>query len=243
MINQVYSATLILHEDLIFATREMGRIVETGQYIHNYALTYAFRYAKSPIRVTGKNASIQRPDEMVKKYKEDLALIKDVYVTPAKPLRIRLHFVSYSAREEITRTTRVREELSRKNIPEFGIWLAITPRSSFECFILAKRPLDQKELPPFIRLGKTATKTEVQYEECKFRKVKVEQKPLQVDFPLNPIDLPIEPLDYELEDMRPWPIYVRSSFDIEDALRIDRKEKKPVYLPLGLHYYAGENHA
>ncbi|MDI6903707.1 MAG: type I-D CRISPR-associated protein Cas5/Csc1 [Methanocellales archaeon] len=243
MIDRVYSATLILHEDLLFATREMGRVVETGQYIHNYALTYAFRYAKSPIRVTGKDASIQTPQEMVEKYKKDLAPIKDVYVTPAKPLKTYLLFVSYSAREEMIRTTREREALTRKNIPEFGVWLTVAPRSSFECFILAKKPLEERELLPYIRLGKTATKTEVCYEECEFREVKIKKPPLSVYFPLNPMDLPIEALDYELESMRPWPLYVRSSFDAERAIRIDRKGGEPVFLPLGLRYYAGKSHA
>lgn len=236
----MYSAILTLHEDLIFATREMGRVVGTGQYIHNYALTYAFHYARSPVRIVGKDASIQTPQEMINKYKKDLVSIKGIYVTPAKPLRIRLHFVSYSAREEMIRTIRVRESLIRKNIPEFGNWLAIAPCSSFECFILAEKPLERKRLLPYIRLGKTAAKTEVQYEECKFKKIKIKQKPLQVNFPLNPKDLLVKPVDYELENMRPWPLYIKSSFDIEEALRIERK-RGSVCLPLGLRYFVGES--
>jgi len=32
---------LMLHENLFYATREIGRLYETGRYLHNYGLTYA----------------------------------------------------------------------------------------------------------------------------------------------------------------------------------------------------------
>jgi len=44
----IYHGRLVLHESLFFATREIGRLYETGRYLHNYALTYALGLATSP---------------------------------------------------------------------------------------------------------------------------------------------------------------------------------------------------
>ena len=35
---------LVLHENLYYATREVGRLYETGRCLHNYALTYALGF-------------------------------------------------------------------------------------------------------------------------------------------------------------------------------------------------------
>ena len=44
----IYHCRLMLHEPLFFATREVGRLYETGRFLHNYALTYALRQASAP---------------------------------------------------------------------------------------------------------------------------------------------------------------------------------------------------
>lgn len=233
MFNRAYRVILTLHDDLIFATREIGRVVETGQYLHNYALTYAFHFAKSPIRLKGKEASIAVP-RMVEKYKEDLAQIKEIYITPAKPLKISYSLVSYSTRSEFIRTVK---KPYTENIPDFGTWKVIAPLSSFECFFLLKTPL-VKKFPIYIRLGKTLAKIKVNYEKCDFKICKV--KALSINFPLNPLDLPLGPQNYEMERMRPWPLYTRSTFNVKEAIRIITENGKVRMFPRGLHYYAGE---
>jgi len=37
----IQRCTLTLQESVYYATREMGTLYETGNYLHNYALTYA----------------------------------------------------------------------------------------------------------------------------------------------------------------------------------------------------------
>jgi len=44
----LYLCRLTFHENLFYATREMGRLYETGRYLHNYALTYALGLAVAP---------------------------------------------------------------------------------------------------------------------------------------------------------------------------------------------------
>ena len=39
---------LTLHDTLFYATREMGRLYETGKYLHNYGLTYALGLVQAP---------------------------------------------------------------------------------------------------------------------------------------------------------------------------------------------------
>jgi len=233
MVAQVYRTILTLHDELLFATREIGRVVETGRYLHNYALTYAFHCLTSPLRIEGKNASITKPSDLLKKYEKELGALKEIYITPAKYLKLNYSFISYAAKNEYIR---IMKKPYPKNVPEFGTWLALVPPSSFECFILTEEALKRK--PPYIRLGKTASKVKVSYEECSFKEVSIEKQPLRVDFPLNPLDLPIEPLDYEIEEMKPYLLYIRSSYNVEKALRIDTADGT-VYLPLGLQYFVG----
>ena len=80
----IYMGRLILHESLYFATREVGRLYETGRYLHNYALTYALGLAVAPYF----NA------EQVPRYAEQLTPLNEqgVYVTTARGSRWNTHW-------------------------------------------------------------------------------------------------------------------------------------------------------
>lgn len=43
----IYHLELTLQDTVYFATRELGRLYATENYLHNYALTYALGLAKS----------------------------------------------------------------------------------------------------------------------------------------------------------------------------------------------------
>jgi CRISPR-associated protein Csc1 len=45
---EVYRGALELLDYVFFATTERGKVYETGAFIHNYALAYAFRLASAP---------------------------------------------------------------------------------------------------------------------------------------------------------------------------------------------------
>lgn len=168
----VYECRLTLHEPLFFATRELGRLYETGRYLHNYALTYAFGLARSPW--------FHR--EQVPHYAEDLApLSEQVYVTPAKPIEPRYQLATFKYGEEILH---VEMRQAERNTPSFGRAKELAPESTFQCYVLSAAPLT---LPRWIRLGKWHSKTLVEAEPIEVR----ERSGLYTAATaLNPLDVP-----------------------------------------------------
>ena len=49
-IGWVAQCRLVLHDSVYYSTREVGRLFETGRYLHNWALTYALGLAASDWR-------------------------------------------------------------------------------------------------------------------------------------------------------------------------------------------------
>lgn len=75
---EVYRGSLCLKDYLFFATTERGKVYETGEFVHNYALAYAFKLAAGPY-----SHEIHEPH-----YKDELQPLNDrsLYITPAKLL-------------------------------------------------------------------------------------------------------------------------------------------------------------
>lgn len=168
----VYECRLTLHEPLFFATRELGRLYETGRYLHNYALTYAFGLARSPW--------FHR--EQVPHYAEDLTpLGEQVYVTPAKPIDLRFQLATFKYGEEIAH---VEMRQAERNTPSFGRAKELAPESTFQCYVLSAAPL---ALPRWIRLGKWHSKTLVEAEPIEVRE---RSGPYTAATALNPLDVP-----------------------------------------------------
>lgn len=168
----LYACTLTLHEPLFFATRELGRLYETGRYLHNYALTYALGFAASPW--------FHR--EQVPHYADDLTpLAGQVYVTPALPKRATFQLATFKYGEEILH---VEMRQAERNTPSFGRAKELAPESTFRCYVLSAAPLT---LPRWVRLGKWHSKALVQAEELEARERAGEYVAAA---PLNPLDVP-----------------------------------------------------
>src|SRR4051794_30003191 len=92
MAMQITSCRLTLHESLFYATREIGRLYETGRYLHNYALAYAFGLARAPFFCA----------EQVPTYAADLDVLNQngVYITPAQPLVTTYQLATFKYGEE-----------------------------------------------------------------------------------------------------------------------------------------------
>lgn len=175
---EIVRCTLTLHEPLFFATREAGRLYETGRCLHNYALAYAFGLVRAPYFV----------GEQVPRYAEDLAVAREQgwYVTPALPLAVRFHLATFKYGEEFSHVEMVP---GRFNTPSFGRAKELAPESTFRCYVLSEDPGILERLPRWIRLGKWHSKVLVEIEP-----VKVEQD--SGDYvaacPLNPLDVPAD---------------------------------------------------
>lgn len=187
---QISVCQLTLHENLFYATREVGRLYETGRYLHNYGLTYALGLAVAPYF----------NPVAVPNYVEELTALNDQggYVTPARPVTALFELNTFKYADN---RYRVKMEPGSRNTPSFGRAKELATGSTFEFAILSS---ERVHLPRWIRLGKWMSKAEVQvrHEE----EVTTEREGEFVSaFPLNPLDLPAGTrlLTYDLITMPP----------------------------------------
>ena len=182
----IYRCTIELHDNLYYATREIGRLYETEPILHNYALCYALGLVDSDrysTRVPEEHEYRYFCPEQIPKYEQHLTPLnqQEIYVTPAKAVR---HAAVLHTWKYVNNNYHVEMEKTQKNIPSFGRAKEIAAESQFECFIISSQSI---KLPKWIRLGKWMSKAEVKVEEL------TEFKTVTKDFickhPLNPLDV------------------------------------------------------
>ena len=181
---------LTLHENLFYATREIGRLYETGRYLHNYGLTYALGYAIAPYF----NATA------VPRYAEDLLPLNalQLYVTPARPVQVTFELNTFKYADN---HYRVKMEPSGRNTPSFGRAKELAVGSTFEFAVIsAATPL----LPQWIRLGKWMSKAALQVIDQLVIKESTAGAFVS-GWPINPLDLPVDThvLAYDMISMPP----------------------------------------
>jgi CRISPR-associated protein Csc1 len=210
----IYDCLLTLHEPLFFATRELGRLYETGRYLHNYALTYALRQASAPWYHA----------EQVPHYAEDLQPLNgQLYITPAEPKQVTFQLATFKYGEE---ELHVEMQQAERNTPSFGRAKELAPESTFRCYILSAEPL---KLPRWVRLGKWHSKALVDVEEVE---VKQGSGAYTAACPLNPLDVPAGVLRaFDIISMPPSSL-VANARCVGEHYEVERG----VGLPLGMHY-------
>lgn len=181
---------LVLHENLFYATREVGRLYETGRYLHNYGLTFALGLVSAPYF---NNSAVPR-------YAEDFATLntQGIYVLPAKPVMVEFELTTFKYADN---RYHVQMEQSSRNTPTFGRAKELATGSSFEFFILSDSVLAP---PKWIRLGKWMSKAALQVTDQQEVK-RVQSDNFTSATPINPLDLPPETrlLTYDLISMPP----------------------------------------
>ena len=184
----LYLCRLIFHENLFYATREAGRLYETGRYLHNYALTYALGLAVAPY--------FHR--QQVPRYAEELAPLNQqgTYVTPARGLDVRYELVTFKYADN---AYRVKMELSSRNIPTYGRAKEVAVGSQFEFSVLSQNTV---KLPRWVRMGLWRSKAML---ECLgTAEVKILPCSEQIaSLPLNPLDVPGSLRIFDLISMPP----------------------------------------
>ena len=181
---------LRLHENLFYATREIGRLYETGRYLHNFGLTYALGLAVAPYF---NNTAIPR-------YAKDLTLLNErqIYVTPARPVKVEFELNTFKYADN---RYRVKMTPGNRNTPSFGRAKELAVGSEFEFAVLSHK---RWQPPAWIRLGKWMSKAAV---EVASREEMDEKRngEFTAALPVNPLDLPPECqlLAYDLISMPP----------------------------------------
>ena len=118
----------MLHENLYYASREVGRLYETEQCLHNYALTYALGLAAAPYFQS----------QQVPRYAEELTPLNErgIYVTPARGVEVRY---SLSTFKYASNLYHVEMEKGSRNTPSFGRAKELAVESSFEFVVLSEQ--------------------------------------------------------------------------------------------------------
>lgn len=142
---ELYRCDLVLHDYLFFATTERGKVAETGPFIHNYALTYAFGWAVSPW-----HNEVQQPH-----YREELAKVGRRYITPAHLVRGSTIVSQYNTMSESYNLGRKEQSIG---YPDWGFIKCYRPGTLFRCYVLSADPV---AFPRYLRLGKFMAKTAV----------------------------------------------------------------------------------
>lgn len=231
----IYECLLELHDNLYFATREMGRFYETSSIIHNYALTYALGFTGNNIDFPVSNYSCS---EQIPRYKEDLAKLA-LYVTPAKPLNIKFDFNTFKFGEaNYYLTSTVGPEQGRKlgitsnNQPSFGKIKEISVGSKYKFFILSEKELN---LPKWIRLGKWMSKAKIDIADKYLVKDKKKGNYF-VDHPINPLDINKGDKLINFDIMAMPPSSLISNSTIEGEYIEFESNKNKICLPADLKY-------
>jgi CRISPR-associated protein Csc1 len=216
----IYVCRLILHENLYYATREIGRLYETERCLHNYALTYALGLA---------TASYFQPQQ-IPHYVEELTPLNDrgIYITPARGLEVRYSLSTFKYANNLYH---VEMEKGRRNTPSFGRAKEITVGSVFEFVALSER--EKLPLPRWIRLGIWRSKAELSWQE--FEAHQVQSGPFTAVLPLNPLDVSGRLLVFDLLSMPPVSLVQNAQMEGEYY-----ELPSGLQLPAGMRYFLAE---
>jgi CRISPR-associated protein Csc1 len=191
----IYQCQMTLHDNVFFASREMGILYETEKYLHNWALSYAFfeaEYIPRPYRLKGEAA--QKPGYLDRDNEQNLLLLNDagIYVFPAQPLRWTYQVNTFKAAQVnyYGKSKQFGDKGADRNYPiNYGRAKELGVGSTYRTFIVTP---DSIELPPhkWIRLGKWASKIKVEMTPIPEKFIKPKSDDFVCVHPLNPIDLP-----------------------------------------------------
>jgi CRISPR-associated protein Csc1 len=193
----IYLCQMTLHDNVFFASREMGILYETEKYLHNWALSYAFfeaEYIPKPYRLKGEAA--QKPGYLDRENEQNLLLLNDVgmYVFPAQPLKWNYQVNTFKAAQVsyYGKTKQFGDKGADRNYPiNYGRAKELGIGSTYRLFIITP---DEIQLPQlkWIRLGKWAAKIKVDIISIPPRFIQAKSDDFTCLHPLNPIDLPPE---------------------------------------------------
>jgi CRISPR-associated protein Csc1 len=184
----LYLCRLTFHENLFYATREAGRLYETGRYLHNYALTYALGLASAPYFHA----------KQIPRYADELEPLneKGIYVTPARGTKIRYELVTFKYADN---AYRVKMSPGRSNTPSYGRAKEIAVGSEFEFAVLSRKSLS---LPNWVRMGLWSSKARLE----RLAEAELERSTMTesvASLPLNPLDVSGSLRIYDLISMPP----------------------------------------
>ncbi|MDF0590156.1 type I-D CRISPR-associated protein Cas5/Csc1 [Candidatus Methanocrinis natronophilus] len=246
----------------LYASREVGDLVDSGEYILNTALYYAFGFVSGTYVNFGKIPS----------YLDDTAEIcKEFYITPAKPepveeyvkevlgistrylgKRMQLPYIGgHSTSQWNARSHRyavknwkaneLPKSLKGKNLPKFGRERVLDQQNLLTAYIIPyESDADSitSRIPRYVRIGKKRSKARV-----KTRVVdgKIEEGEFTTNHPFGIYDYDGVPLgDLISVRMRPAPLIIQGRYRGKFVRISQADENESVILPYKLELLKGK---
>lgn len=189
----LYHCTLTLHDNVFFATREMGILYETEKYLHNWALSFALfetQYIPKPYRLQG--AIAQKPSYLDASQEQNLLHLNQagIYVFPAQPLTWSYQVNTFKAAQVnyYGVSKQFGDKGANRNYPiNYGRAKELAVGSKYRTFIIAPEAV---KIPHWIRLGKWSAKIRVEAKLIPESLIKPASGQYTCMHPLNPLDLP-----------------------------------------------------
>lgn len=189
----LYCCTLTLHDNVFFATREMGILYETEKYLHNWALSFALfetEYIPKPYRLQG--AIAQKPSYLDASQEQNLLHLNQagIYIFPAQPLSWSYQVNTFKAAQVnyYGVSKQFGDKGANRNYPiNYGRAKEIAVGSKYRTYIIAPEAV---KIPYWIRLGKWSAKIRVEAKSIPESAIEPKSGQYTCRHPLNPIDLP-----------------------------------------------------
>jgi CRISPR-associated protein Csc1 len=192
---RIYQCQLTLHDNVFFATREMGTLYETEKYLHNWALSFALfenSYLRKPYRTEGEYA--QKPRYLDAPDRPDVPTLlhlnsAGIYVFPAQPIVWSYQINTFKAAQVsyYGKPDRFGEGDAKRNYPaNIGRAKELVVGSVFKTYIISN---DEITLPKWIRLGKWAAKIHLDVKLIPETSIIAKSGEYSCKHPLNPMDL------------------------------------------------------
>lgn len=189
----LYHCTLTLHDNVFFATREMGILYETEKYLHNWAISYALfnvDYIPVPYRLQGEAA--QKPSYLDANSEQNLLYLNQarIYVFPAQPLHWSYQVNTFKAAQVAYygKSKQFGDKGADRNYPiNYGRAKELAVGSQYRTYIIAPETI---KIPRWIRLGKWAAKVQVEVIPIPESVLSPSSGEYICQHPLNPLDLP-----------------------------------------------------
>jgi len=188
-----YLCYLTLHDNVFFASREMGTLYETEKYLHNWALSYALfegTYIPKSYRLEG--AIAQRPGYLEADNEQNLLHLNEqgIYVFPALPIQWSYQVTTFNVPQSPyhQKPRQSGGEGGEFNYPiSYGRVKELAVGSRYRTYIIAPA---EARIPRWMRLGKWAAKIRVETIPISKRGIQQASGEYITEHPLNPIDLP-----------------------------------------------------
>lgn len=214
---RVYLCRLVLQENLFYASREVGRLYETEQCLHNYALTYALGLVAAPYFQA----------QQVPRYAEELTPLnaRGIYVTPARGVKVQYSLNTFKYASNLYHVEMTK---GSRNTPSFGRAKEVAVESSFEFAVLShQEPLS---LPRWIRLGLWRSKAALLWDEI--TEPQVRSGLYTVAVPLNPLDVSGPFMVFDLLSIPPVSLVQHAQMEGEHYAL-----PNGLQLPVGMQYF------